>query len=319
MLDADLGRLVTCLAPTKRKERDHQNIDASEVVALEPAAACLLASTIDAARQFGRSIVVEGASPAVRSALQSLACLEECFSDSSVVSQKSAAVSAPFLGRVVSSMREANDAANELAERIARFVPTEDASVAQKDHYGRHVRNAAQPALAYVLSELLDNVINHSRSAGFSHAKGWAAVQYYPAGDLMRLSVVDNGCGFMESMRGVPSEVSVTHSSAIEMAFQPFFSTKHYAGMYSDRTHMGLGLPVCRDLCKRLQGRIFAASGTAWVYDPGLSGQQVKRLSSGYQGAIVSLEFHRRGITAGMMRDVLQPYLEPVKTNVRFS
>lgn len=91
------------------------------------------------------------------------------------------------------------------------------------------------------------------------------------------------------------------------MAFQPFVSSKGAALIYSDRRHMGLGLTVCRDICQRLGGSIYAASGNALVTNPGLPTQS-KKAEPYYQGTIISLEFHRRAVTTGTLQDILTKY-----------
>src|SRR5262245_35440152 len=112
----------------------------------------------------------------------------------------------------------------------------------------RRYRTIDQP-VGYVLTELLDNSLNHGRSHGFAHASAWVAAQYYPSGDLVRVCVVDEGCGFLKSLRGSPALKQNSDSGAILAALQAFVSSKRDVGVFRDAVHQGIGLTVCRDLC----------------------------------------------------------------------
>ena len=90
------------------------------------------------------------------------------------------------------------------------------------------------------------------------------------------------------------------------------------SGLYADRTHMGLGLTVCRDLCEKLGGCLYTASGNAHTLNPGLSSQQSHRLEIPYQGTIVSLELHRRAATTGMMQEIFAKYTQKTGLQPRF-
>jgi C4-dicarboxylate-specific signal transduction histidine kinase len=208
----------------------------------------------------------------------------------------------------VYSSRDANRAANELAKRISQFVPSEDRASLLRDHHGLKIYNAIQPALAYILVELVDNVFNHARTEEYRNPVAWMVVQYYRSGDLVRIAVVDDGCGFLGSMRGMMQNAPRSHSEAVDLAFMPFVSSKNLPAIYAERRHMGIGLPVCRDICQRMDGQVYAATGDSWISNPGLQAERRRRAEPFYQGTIVSLEFHRRAATVNTLRDILSSY-----------
>jgi len=133
----------------------------------------------------------------------------------------------------------------------------------------------------------------------------------------VRVAVVDDGCGLLGSLRDIAGPPT-NHFDAARMAFQPFISSKRAPLIYADRRHMGLGLTICRDLCQRLQGRIYAASGNAQVINPGLDDEKGHRLHPLYQGTIVSLEFHRRAATVRTMPDIFARYSGSPNLRARF-
>ena len=187
------------------------------------------------------------------------------------------------------------------------------------DDYGLRIHHAVQPALAHVLSELVDNVFSHAATDEFRDPSAWLAVQSYPTGDLLRVAVVDDGCGLLGSLRSLTENPPKSHFEAAIQAFQPFVSSKRTRQMYAERTHMGLGLAVCRAICQRLEGSIYAASGNAWVENPGLPTQVTKSADPFYQGTIVALEFHRRAVTTGMLQSILAHFSGSADLRLKFT
>lgn len=316
MLDADLRRVATTVASICADPGRTVVIDAADLVTVQPVGICLLSSAIRAVARSGRRTVIRNAAPAVRYTLEDMhaeidweplsdAATEDALTPNTVIR--------------VESRSDANDAANVLATAIARFIPAEDRTGVLRDKYGLQIFDAVQPALAYVASELLDNVFSHSRSETRRDSVGWIAAQYYSSGDLVRVSIVDDGCGFLESMRALEIVHPKRQDVAIRSAFQPFVSSKCYSGLYSDSSHMGLGLTVCRDLCQTANGTIYCASGTALVSNPGTDRESVSRLDHGYQGAIIALEFHRRAVTPWTIGEIVKRYSQPRQSLVQFS
>jgi signal transduction histidine kinase len=217
----------------------------------------------------------------------------------------------------IASQSEANAVANRISQRIAEFIPAEDRASMLQDRYGMLIHHAVQPALAHILSELLDNVFSHSRTVDHPTPMAWLVTQWYSEGDLVRVAVVDDGCGLLASLRGL-HEPPRNHFEAAVLAFRPFVSSKNIPSMYAERRHMGLGLSVCRDICQRLDGCIYAVSGNAWVANAGLPNEQRHKLERASQGTIVSLEFHRRAATTRTIQDILARYQGSPNLRARF-
>jgi hypothetical protein len=269
----------------------------------------------------GKSVSISDAPQPLRTVIEHLGCRVDWSSmtEEKLAADTGALRQVPVTAGVIRSMSEANGVANNLARQLASFVPTEDRANMLESSYGTLCCDAVKEALAYLMSELLDNVVSHSRTREHPNSIGWVAAQYYPAGDLVRVSVVDDGCGFLATMRDMPEDPPKDHWAAIERAFVPFASSKRLSGLYADRSHMGMGLTVCRDICTRLNGIAYAASGNAWVVNPGMDNQSRRKLLHPYQGVIVSLELHRRAITPGIVADIVSRYMRKKDLPVRFS
>lgn len=262
ILDTQPGPALQLLAHASSSRAVNFELDAVDLKAIEPVGICLLASSAHRARDVGKSVVIRNACPTLQYLLGS-AKAEVTWAD---MTAESPLTARSTLAMTVTTPAEANTMANQISAELAKFVPAEDRE-AMDDHYGLRIYHAVQPALAYVLSELVDNVFSHSRTSEFPKPTAWLAAQWYAHGDLVRLAVVDDGCGLLGSLKGLANPPG-NHFEAARVAFQPFVSSKNAPLLYADRRHMGLGLTICRDICQRLQGKIYAASGNARVLTP---------------------------------------------------
>jgi ABC-type transporter Mla MlaB component len=316
LLDGNLQALMGVLAFVRDAPDQIVELDATKVVAIEPTAACLLAASARGAEVRGRAIVIRGMNTRLVPTLAEFGASLR-FLDSREEGIHAAAIPTTVV-RYVAAASDANNAANAMAAYLARFIPREDEAQMQQDRYGLRIHHAIQPALAYVLTELVDNVFSHAASEDFRDPKAWMAVQSYPAGDLVRVAVVDDGCGLLASLRGLVVDAPKNHYDAITRAFEPFVSSKSSPGLYAERRHMGLGLAVCRAICQRLGGRIVAATGNAWIENPGLPGRIRRAIDSPYRGTLIALELNRRGVTTGLLQEVLDRLAGTPDLRLRF-
>jgi hypothetical protein len=320
MLGDDLPRIIRIVTEITDDFSDVVQCDASELLTAEPVALCLLAAAFAQLRRREQRAVILGLRPQVRRNLERLDVLAKWFRNSAQTDEHLDEREDPPPAQAcrVSTLHEANAIANALSIAIASFVPHDDLhAVIQEDPELTRYRAVQQP-LGYLMTELLDNALNHGRAHGRSHASAWVAAQYYPAGDLVRVCVVDDGCGFLGSLRYHPGVSPKTDVNAIAAAFRPFVSCKKDVGLFKDAVHQGIGLTVCRDLCMLAEGRVDAASGTAWTRNAGAPDESVQRLSPGYEGSIVNLAFRRRAITPGSLGEVLRRYQPNEDLPIRF-
>jgi signal transduction histidine kinase len=224
----------------------------------------------------------------------------------------------PCVSQCIKTATEAERACNVMADHIAQLIPREDRAEMLRDRYGLRIHHAIQPALAYVLAELVDNVFSHAASVQFPNPFGYLSVQNYDAGDLVRIAVVDDGCGLLATLRGSVEHPPRSHQEAIHRAFEPRTTSKGIRTLYAERRHMGMGLAVCREISRRLGGYIHSVTGNAWVARPGMEDQANRVADPFFQGTIVAVELHRRGATSGVLADTLRSLTESPELRVRF-
>ncbi len=92
--------------------------------------------------------------------------------------------------------------------------------------------------LREVLTDVVDNALK------FTPRGGWITLEGLPAGDSVRVTVRDSGCG-------IPT-------SDLDRVFEQFFQVDQ--GDEASRNGLGLGLFVCRDLIQRQGGVMWAES-----------------------------------------------------------
>lgn len=117
--------------------------------------------------------------------------------------------------------------------------------------------------IEYALTELLDNSLTHARREGRGDAAVWVAAQYYTE-DLVRIGIVDNGCGFLATLSSHPELPERSHLCAIEFALRPFIScNRRDLGMYNETTNEGVGLTTTRRISETAGGGMAIVSGDA--------------------------------------------------------
>jgi hypothetical protein len=315
LIDQNVQTTLECCAEIWQSPARKIDLDGSNVVAIEPVAACLLAVSARRVSGSGKRLAITGLRPALRTTLRQFNVGIHFPDDEEGDAEGD--TSGACVSRHVRAASHANAAANEMANYMAQFIPTEDRNEMLRDQYGLRIHHAIQPALAYVLTELLDNVFCHAAAEPFPNPNAWVSVQSYPQGDLMRLAVVDDGCGLLASLRDIP-EPPKNHFEATTRAFQPFLTSKGVPLLYAERRHMGLGLPVCNAICRSLDGAVYTVTGNAWVERPNTERQANKTAARFMQGTIVSIELHRRAATTNLLKDILASFSGSPDLRLRF-
>lgn len=161
--------------------------------------------------------------------------------------------------------------------------------------------------LQYALNELLENSLTHARR-GNKDACVWVASQYYPKKGIIRLGVVDNGCGFLESLKTHVKLQHKRHLDAILLALQPRVSCNRDLGLRPDSVNQGVGLTTSCRIAEHAGGRMILASGNAMHSTSGYSGE-----STGvyWQGVGVAMEVNRSKLAAVRVGELL-PSLDDI-------
>lgn len=259
MLAADLPRVMRRIAAINPYADSIVVIDAEELEFAEPLPLCLLAGQLSNLQRVGGRASIEKLRKPVADRLERMNVLKDWIDARPANRSTTHNFSALQVARA-GCIDEANAIANSLAQRIAQFAPAEFCRQNE-----RMTRDGIVHPLGYMLTELLENALTHGRGRGFAHASAWIAAQYYSSGDLIRLAIVDNGCGFLKSLQEHIAVDPKNHAVATRAAFMPGVSCNREVGLVRDSLNAGLGLTVSRDIALRSGGAVWAGSGDAWV------------------------------------------------------
>jgi hypothetical protein len=312
MLAANIKAVLDVLLGISQSDSDRVQIDAHALEFSEPLPLCVLAVELNRLSRFGKTAVVEGLRPEVAERLRRMNVLGDWLEERSRVRPRNPSMYGLEVCWI-NSQDAADEAANSLADAIIRFVPAD---------YGRAraemEKDQVRTPLAYIITELLDNALSHGRGRGFTHSSVWIAAQYYREGDLIRLAVVDDGCGIYRSLESHPQVMPKTHAVAIKKAFEPGISCNREVGLLKDALNAGMGLTFSRDIALRSGGWVAAGSGDAWIKNPGAATETAAKLPL-WQGSMLNLELHRAGLISFNFRDIFAQYERPdASAKIRF-
>lgn len=121
--------------------------------------------------------------------------------------------------------------------------------------------------LQYSLRELMLNGLTHAKRHGSGNASVWVAAQHYPKDGVVRVAVVDNGCGALKTLENSPKLQVRTHAGAIMAALEPFVTCNpDIPGPWGGETsNRGIGLTTTRRIAAAANGRLVITSGNASV------------------------------------------------------
>ena len=157
-----------------------------------------------------------------------------------------------------------NQIANKLADaitgRLTNSSPDEDL-----DEDGRNKYLRFRYPLWYSLSELLENSVTHARQHGFLRSNVWVAAQYYEKNKEVKMSVVDNGCGFLKSLAKEPELREHTHLNAIRTALIERVSCNRNSPHIFGHGNQGVGLTTTMKIANEARGKLMIASGNAYL------------------------------------------------------
>jgi ABC-type transporter Mla MlaB component len=193
--------------------------------------------------------------------------------------------------RSVNSLQESDRVANEIANSLLHGVA--DVSW-EPDPEGMRASEGEvlSDELSYVFAELLNNSLDHGRSRGYPHACAKVAAQYYPTLNKLRIAIVDNGCGLLETLRGHSKmEGANDDLTAIHVALMPKVSCNRDVGI-RDSVNEGLGLTMSAEMALSSGGKVGIFSGRGRLKQAAnerIFSQPIEF----WQGTAVFLEFDR--------------------------
>jgi hypothetical protein len=290
--------------------------DGADLRFADPAGICLLAIAARKATENGQAVEIENLPQHQQNYLDRMDVFADCAVQ--VVSnpcQRFDRHSVLAEVKRLSDSRDTDRAASGLAHAMLGDTEAEDAngdSMRPGDAMYQH------QALAYVLTELLGNGLTHAKKHGHGSACAWAACQYYPSNGKLRAAVIDDGCGFYESLRHrYPERVAKTPDlDSIRLAMEPRISSNREVGVMGDSINEGMGLTICRDIVLEAGGTFGVSSGDYHLRITGEhnSAEPIPRWS----GALVYMEMPREGLKGVRIGDIVQKYDRGPHQAVRF-
>lgn len=147
--------------------------------------------------------------------------------------------------------------------------------------------------LEYALKELLENALSHAKKEGNFDSSVWVACQHFTSNGTVRLAIVDNGCGFLATLKDHAMLSEKTHGAAINIALIERVSCNRgpFLAYESDSQNQGVGLTTTAKIAGAAEGFLVIASGNAWLRtDCGAEGEFQ---GQGWKGVAIAFECSR--------------------------
>jgi anti-anti-sigma regulatory factor len=293
-------------------------VDASRLCFADPFGLALLGATFHMVQQQGRTVRVRGLSAVMSGYLARMDVFEDVVLEDCAPKQTQRHNRRDALVELtrLDSQRGVADAAFRLAQSLVGHIPGVDPDEPPDEMSGFTAFDRLVEPIQYALNELLENAMTHARSHGFANASVWIASQYYPNKDLIRLGVVDNGCGFLVSLRGHPELRREHHLDAILTALKPRISCNRDLRLNMNSVNQGVGLTTTCRIAEHAGGRLVIVSGDAIHDTSGRSGL----LAGGafWQGVAIAMECRRDQLPAIRFRELLPPLDSQLTVRLRF-
>lgn len=218
---------------------------------------------------------------------------------------------------MLSQHNEVGNASHRLAKAIIGSNGDIDPNEPEDEMSGFNAFDRLVEPLQYALNELLENSLTHARRNGNGDASVWIASQYYPSNGSIRLGVVDNGCGFLESLRNHQSLQNKRHLNAILLALQPRISCNRDLGLRSDTINQGVGLTTSCRIVEHAGGSLVLISGNSMHSTSGLSSESADE-SCYWKGVGIAIECERARLSDVRFRELLPPLDDIAPVRLRF-
>lgn len=218
---------------------------------------------------------------------------------------------------MLSQHSEVGNVSNKLANAIVGGFGDVDPNEPEDEMTGFNMFYKLVQPLQYALNELLENSLTHARRSGYKDASVWIASQYYKNNGLIRLGVVDNGCGFLESLQNHPALTSKRHLNAMLLGLQPRISCNRELGLRGDTRNQGVGLTTSSRIVQHAGGRMVLVSGNAMHDTLGKSQESTNDLCF-WHGVGIAIECQRSRLADVRFRELLPPLDDIPPARLRF-
>lgn len=155
---------------------------------------------------------------------------------------------------------ESENIANRLADAITGELTEAKPTVVHDMNTPRSQFERFRHPIWYSLSELIENALTHARRDGHVNIAVWVAAQFYRSSGIVRLAVVDNGCGVLHTLRNHAQLGEKTHLAAIQAALEPKVSCNRDMP-FNEHGNQGVGLTTTYRIARAGRGGLLITSG----------------------------------------------------------
>jgi hypothetical protein len=246
-------------------------MDFSKLRRITPAGAVALVAIVDYWRKRGREVAFEGLQQcSILNYLQRMDILKACGVELPEEFHRQASHGRFMPVRPVSHPIEA------MGHEVA-------ACLAPGGEEYEHPLSGLYEMIWYALTEMGNNIRQHSGGAGF------ASAQVNPREGLVRLALADNGMGILRSFQiiDVPWSLNASDAEAISKALESRISCK------SGEPNEGVGLTLVSALVSLMRGWLLVVSGSGVLKTSRDGRHSLEELPDGgyYHGTLVAMSF----------------------------
>ncbi len=203
----------------------------------------------------------------------------------------------------ITDSTKTDEIANRLADAITGRLT--DASVEDDlDGEGRNQYMRFRYPLWYSLSELLENAVTHAKMHGHLSSTVWVSAQYYEANNEVKMSVVDNGCGFLRTLSNSPELIEHTHLGAIRTALKERVSCNRDSPYILGHGNQGVGLTTTMRIANSAKGKLMIASGNAYLETSRMKGSILPN-DGFWSGVAIAFSCRRHALPSVNVRKLL--------------
>jgi hypothetical protein len=206
---------------------------------------------------------------------------------------------------------------NRLADAITGQLTNADPNEPWCPDTGKNRYDRYRHPIWYSLSELLENAVTHARMDGHLRSKVWVAAQFYTKNSEVKLSIVDDGCGFLRTLSKHPELREHTHYSAIRTALKPMVSCNRDSPYALGHGNQGVGLTTTMKIANAAKGQLHIASGNAHLNTSSMSGGEMGD-GGQWDGVAIAFTCRRHALPSVNVSNLLPNMPEQASVAINF-
>lgn len=299
---------------------DEKNIecDASELNFIDPLGLCMLSATCFKISSLDKTIIIHNLSDTLQSYCSRMDLFKDCKENIAVENNRNDRRDSLVEIKRLDDQRGIDALSSSIANAIVGTMPDIDTDGEPDEMTGYKPHEHLTTPIQYIFSELLQNALTHGRRSGFSDTNVWVAAQFFPKKNIIRLAVVDNGCGYLNTLHKHHNLVSNDDEGAIRTALKPKTSCNNDVGLMGDSINQGIGLTVVHDMTLEADGRISIFTGNSTIRIQ--KNREFVHKTTDWQGASISIEMNRDALKALSIHGVIGSYKKDSEVaGIRFS